>query len=110
VPRKDRRFTGEDLRRIYCRNLTAEQRYLFDCLDCDWDRLSNLEKARRVLDTVLNLLEPILDAIPYGGKVRDALDFAVRILSLINRGIGPDVLEIPDYPELPWGISTEPNK
>lgn len=40
MPRKDRRFTGSDVRRFYCRNLTVPQQEIFEylySLGCDRD-------------------------------------------------------------------------
>lgn len=61
MPRKDRRFTGEDIRRLYCRNLTPEGRKLVDamglfCVDGgagQFDR-KNVAYALRVLSDIVS--------------------------------------------------------
>lgn len=82
MARSDRRFTGEDLRRLYCKNLTPVQRAVFDSTTCDWDDYSTAEQVKAVLDFLANsdVVEDLLDLLPYGGLVKLALDSIAALL------------------------------
>lgn len=81
MPRKDRRFTGEDVKRFYCKNLTPEQRQIFEAIDCDWSDLDLREKVLRLVET-LNAppLSYIWDMLPGGGVATILLDMIALIL------------------------------
>lgn len=92
MPRKDRRFKGEDLRRLYCKNLTPTQRRLFDITVCDWDDYSPLEKVVEIMDALVEtgLLDQIAAYVPRGQYVKQAVEMARLILG------GADLAQI-DY-------------
>lgn len=96
MPRKDRRFTGDDLKRIYCKNLDARQRKLFDIIDCDWSDYELEEQAEKVFDTILEIADTVVDLLPYGNYVSLAID-GIRLL--LSGDI--DKIELLPLPELP---------
>jgi len=91
MPRKDRRFTGEDLRRIYCKNLNARQRRLFDIIECDWEDYSSEEKAEKVMDVILEIAEEVIQFLPYSNLLSLAID---GIKLLLDGEIG-DIFLLP---------------
>jgi hypothetical protein len=82
MPRKDRRFTGEDVRRIYCNNLTPLQRYFFDITDCNWSQYSTHEQLKKVFQSLFDsdLLEDIVGLLPGGNYINLAMDVIINIL------------------------------
>lgn len=82
MPRRDRRFTGEDVKRLYCKNLTPQQRHYFDLLDCDWSDYSAEEKVKQFLEELKDsgLLDELVDLIPGGVYVRKLLLTANALL------------------------------
>lgn len=98
MPRKDRRFKGTDLRRLYCKNLTPDQRYFFDITDCDWSDYSTEEKVKKVLEALeeSGLLDEVVDLLPYGQYIRKALAVAQFLL-----GEG-DIVDVDWFPGLDW--------
>lgn len=75
MPRTDRRFTGEDLKRLYCKNLTPKERYFFDILECDWSDKSAQEKVRDIFKALKDsgLLDDALEYLPNGNYIKKAL-------------------------------------
>lgn len=98
MPRKDRRFTGQDLKRLYCKNLTPEQRHFFDILDCDWSDYSRLEKFEEVMDFLddSGLLEDAMRMLPYGNYVEKAFRVAQFLLK------GGDLTQIDYVPTMDY--------
>lgn len=92
MPRRDRRFTGEDIRRIYCKNLTPQQRRFFDITTCDWDDYSVPEKVTQLLEALFDtgMMDEIEILIPNGGLIKQAAGIALFLLK------GGDLREI-DY-------------
>ena len=92
MPRANRQFTGEDLRRLHCRNLSPTQRRLFDITVCDWDDYDALEKITKIMDALVEtgLLDEISSLVPRGIYVKQAIEMARLILS------GKDLSQI-DY-------------
>lgn len=83
MPRKDRRFTGDDLRRLYCKNLSPVQRRLFDLTSCDFADLDEQEIALKLVSILLS--PPLSDAIellPGGGWGIKGLEAVQLILQL----------------------------
>lgn len=102
MPRKDRRFTGDDLRRLYCKNLTYEQQQVFDAISCDdyWD-LDELGKVVLILEFIVDYFGPFIELAPYGNYVVKFLDWATWILKVGDKlGELPYLQDI-DYFELP---------
>jgi len=108
MPRKDRRFTGDDVRRIYCKNLTPFQRAVFEATDCDWSDYSTLEQAKKVVDFVADndaIHELIGDFVPYGNYINLALDAISALLdgAVPSSAFTPvtDALDLYPVPTLP---------
>lgn len=82
MPRKDRRFKGQDLRRLYCRNLTPLQRRFFDITECDWEDLDAVEQTQKILEFLeeSGLLEEAILLLPYGHYVVKVLNVAQFLL------------------------------
>lgn len=93
MPRRDRRFTGEDIRRLYCKNLTPLQRHFFDITDCDWDDYDPVEKTTKFLEALFDsgLMDEVELYLPGTGK--RIKQFAGLALFLLKGG---DLTEI-DY-------------
>jgi hypothetical protein len=89
MPRKDRRFTGEDIRRIYCNNLTPIQRHLFDITDCNWSQYSTEEQVKKVFKALFDsgLLDDFIRLVPGGNYIGLALDVIRNILELGAGGV-----------------------
>ena len=98
MPRADRRFTGEDLKRLYCKNLTPKERYFFDILDCDWSDKSVQEKARDIFKALKEsgLLDDALEYLPNGNYIKKALQVVYFLLD--EGALG----EIDFIPALDW--------
>lgn len=81
MARKDRRFTAEDVKRFYCKNLSPEDRAFHDMLECDWEDLTTLEKAIKLLE-LLNSppVSYVWDLLPAGATVTILLDWIIRLL------------------------------
>jgi hypothetical protein len=82
VARKDRRFTGEDVRRIYCKNLGATQRRLFDITTCDWSDYDSIEKFRIIFKALRDsgLLDDLIYLMPCGNYLRLAFDVIANLI------------------------------
>ena len=82
MPRADRRFTGEDLKRLYCKNLTPKERYFFDILECDWSDKSAQEKVRDIFKALKEsgLLDDALEYLPNGNYIKKALQVVYFLL------------------------------
>ena len=82
MPRADRRFTGEDLKRLYCKNLTPKERYFFDILECNWSDKSAQEKVRDIFKALKDsgLLDDALDYLPNGNYIKKALQVVYFLL------------------------------
>lgn len=97
MPRKDRRFTGSDLRRLYCKNLEYGQRYIFDISECDWSDLSAEEKIRKIVETIDDTgLMDAIDLLPGGPYIRRAL---AVVQFLLDHG---NISEVDWFPGLDW--------
>lgn len=82
MPRKDRRFTGADIRRLYCKNLTPVQRYYFDITTCDWDDYDPTEKLIKFLEALFEsgLMEEIEIYLPNGSRIKQFIGLALFLL------------------------------
>lgn len=82
MPRKDRRFTGADLRRLYCKNLTAPQRYFFDITTCDWDDYDPVEKTIKFLEALFEsgLMDEIAMYLPEGTRIKQFVGLALFLM------------------------------
>ena len=82
MPRADRRFTGEDLKRLYCKNLTPKERYFFDILECNWSDKSAQEKVRDIFKALKEsgLLDDALEYLPNGNYIKKALQVVYFLL------------------------------
>ena len=82
MPRADRRFTGEDLKRLYCKNLTPKERYFFDILECDWSDKSAQEKVRDIFKALKEsgLLDDALEYLPNGNYIKKAMQVVYFLL------------------------------
>jgi len=81
MPRKDRRFTGDDVRRIYCRHLTPTQRFIFDRLTCNLADLDEQEIAQEMVSALSSPpLSYLWDVLPYGHYVSHSLDAIALLL------------------------------
>ena len=82
MPRADRRFTGEDLKRLYCKNLTPKERYFFDILECDWSDKSAQEKVRDIFKALKDsgLLDDALEYLPNGNYIKKAMQVVYFLL------------------------------
>ena len=98
MARTDRRFTGEDLKRLYCKNLTPRERHFFDILDCDWSDKSASEKVRDIFEALKDsgLLDDALDYIPNGNYIKKALQV---VYFLLDDGV---LGEIDWVPTMEW--------
>lgn len=98
MPRKDPRFTGDDLKRLYCKNLSPSERKIFDVLTCDWDDYSFEEKAEKIFDSLLDAAGDVVQYLPYGHYISLALD---GIQLLLDGDVGDTIwLPLPK-PQLP---------
>jgi len=80
MPRKDRRFTAADIRRLACSNLTVEQRRLLDALGTD---CGDTTPEGVVLSILSALTEPplsyVVERLPGGPYILDVLGLVVKI-------------------------------
>lgn len=99
MPRKDRRFSGEDLRRLYCKNLTPTQRRLFDITVCDWSDYDIQEKTKQIFDALFEtgLIDEVASLLPRGQLLKDAFALANLVIS------GGDLSQIDYVPTNVWG-------
>jgi hypothetical protein len=102
MPRKNRRFTGEDVKRFYCRNLSPQQRTIFDGLTCDWEDMTEEERLEMILNWAQEVLDQILSAIPYGRNIAKALMIALHLLKYANFNWSYDT------DTWPWGPDDTP--
>lgn len=92
MPRKDRRFTGDDVKRFYCKNLTPYQRHLFDIMDCDWSDYTTAEQIEIIVKTVFNsdMLRDIVHYLPGGNY----LSLALNVVEYLIEGGAPEQIEL----------------
>lgn len=84
MPRSDRRFTGDDLLRLYCRNLTPEQRAIVDAVglgSCGDGHLNPDDIVARVVSALVSPpLSYVVGRLPAGKYLLDALQAADFLL------------------------------
>lgn len=92
MPRKDRRFTGDDVKRFYCKNLTPYQRHIFDILDCDWSDYSRAEQTEKLFKALLDsdLLRDLVNYLPGGNYIQ----LALNVIQYIIEGGVPEQIEL----------------
>jgi len=98
MPRRDRRFTGDDLRRLYCKNLSPLQRRFFDITSCDWADLNAVEQTQEVFQFLEDsgLIHELLDRVPYGYYIEKAIRMSQYLLG------GGDISEIAWIPTMDY--------
>lgn len=96
MARKNRAFTGDDLKRLYCKNISPNQRAIFDVLECDWEDLSDFEQLRKIWDIFKGLADNVIQLLPYGNYLALAIDAMTLLLE--NNIIGVQFLPAPKTP------------
>jgi hypothetical protein len=96
MARKYRLFTGDDVKRLYCKNLSSTQRVIFDSLECDWDDLSDMEQLKKIWDVFKGIVDNSIQLLPYGNYLALAMD-AITLL-LDNNLVDVQFLPAPKTP------------
>ena len=82
MPRKDRRFTGEDLVRLYCRNLAPDQRAVVDAIGLYCPNKEQGREERMIALLTALTTPPLADAIallPGGNYIGKALEIILAV-------------------------------
>lgn len=82
MPRKDRRFRADDILRLYCRNLTAEQRALVDAVGyrCEDENHSPEDMFISVLRAMGEPpLSLVVERLPGGQYLADVITLILMI-------------------------------
>lgn len=98
MPRKNRRFTGEDILRLYCRNLTASQQAIVDAVGFGCADMDDEDLVRSLLEALSSPpLSDIIDRLPGGSYILAGIELAIVILDTDTSGIDDILIRYPEY-------------